>query len=647
MNSRFLLCCSVWLIYTNATNIQPLEHSELPTNLPHSNVNRPAYSLIRAHPQNPAQPCSQWNCSSYESSNGNIYTFLNTHLFFPIKRFIVHLRLHISPTFRYFYFHTDSIDDLSLIRIALKLCNPFFSDGNFQFSDCLPFYAVYIENAIAVLKNLRECCIPFSYQYYSPSSTSISKSASFHLFFILAMIIYDSENGGVRNEHVHELLLHLLKTEICIEFIKTYCARICAILGVEFNSNPSIQYQHSSLDDRFSVIVDFQVIKLVHHYKDKGNPLIAEIMTEVWNVILRIKAKSVERAFSKFHQGLFFVQLQRMNDEIQVNNSSEREYPKCCNSCEVKTRTEFKNKSNPESVNEQQITDQERTPLDYSKPTLDKLFQPTLLIDYFQTLNQLIDSINSFGNLDSFLMSQYHLSWFDSITDNIERAFEQIISEFNPPNDEHSKFIEKFIMFISETMSIQAESYSKNIYSFLKRTESDDEKLPILAASLKTIRMFINYEMFCRKICEMHRHLTENMENTARLHHIITVTFSKTVEMIVIFERMFADLKNGQVIENEEEQELFLGWNKIGERKDANNFSKCSIPLTFMIDICFEECVAIRDGTSTLSKFMQKYKNDWKVLDCLQIEDVVGKMTIGEQSEWLKGLVVFIMEFND
>lgn len=647
MNSLFLLCCSVWLIYVNATNIQQLSHSELPTNLSHTNSTQHAHFSIPAHLQNPTQSCSQWNCSSYESNSNSIYTFLNIPFFFPAKRFTIRLRLHITATFRYFYFHTDSTDDLSLIRIALKLCNPIFRNCNPQFSDCLPFYAVYIENTMAVFKNLPQCCIPFSYQFYSLSSTSISKSVSFHLFFILAAIVYDNENGGVTNDHVSELLLHLLKSEICIEFFKIYCTRICHILGVDFSISQPIQYQHS-LDDRLSAIVDFQVIKLVHHYKDKRNPVIAEIMTEVWNGILRIHTKPVKRMLSKFHQGLFLEQLQKMNEEIQKKDCSESDYPKCCSLCEVKNRTEFKNESKPELGNNQSSIDREMTPLDYSKSTLDKPFQSTSLINYFEALNQLIDSSYYFGILDSYLMPKYHLSWFDSITDNIEMAFEQIISELNPPNDEHTEFIEKFIIFISETLSIQVESYSKNIYSLLKRTESDDEKLSILAASLKTIRMFINFEMFCRKICDMQHHLTGDMENTARLHRIITVTFFTTFKMTVIFESMFAKLsKNEQVVEDEDEQKSFLGWNKVMERRDVNNFSECSISLTFMVDICFEECVAIKRGTSTLSEFMQKYKNNWKVLDCLQIGDVVENMTLNEQSEWLKGFVVFIMEFSD
>ena len=154
--------------------------------------------------------------------------------------------------------------------------------------------------------------------------------------------------------------------------------------------------------------------------------------------------------------------------------------------------------------------------------------------------------------------------------------------------------------------------------------------------------------MFCRKICDMQHYLTENIENTARLHHIITVTFLTTVNMTVFLESMFAKLKNNeQIIEYVEEQELFLGWNEVMKRRDANNFSESSISLTFMVDICFEECVTIKRGSSTLSEFMQKYKNNWKVLDCLQIDDVVEKMTIDEQAEWLKGFVVFILEFYD
>lgn len=269
------------------------------------------------------------------------------------------------------------------MRIALKICSSFFQTCPLQYSDCLPYRAIYLESAMNVYNNLYTDCIPISYQYFSVTSKSVTTSAAFHLFFILASIIYDAENE-ITDSHVCDLLMHVSSNQTCAEFFKICCPRICEILKIHISIYPA-EYSHS-LGTRFSDLVDFQVINLVYNYKDKGCPVIADIMTEVWNGMLKIETSSAWRVFSKFHQRVLFDEFLKIDLEMQkiVNE-------RCNNDNDMEIQQQEEKETNNESQPVPGInlcnSDQAMKLLNFTKPTIDKQPQSGVIIDCFCKIN--------------------------------------------------------------------------------------------------------------------------------------------------------------------------------------------------------------------------------------------------------------------
>lgn len=64
-----------------------------------------------------------------------------------------------------------------------------------------------------------------------------------------------------------------------------------------------------------------------------------------------------------------------------------------------------------------------------------------------------------------------------------------------------------------------------------------------------------------------------------------------------------------------------------------------------MMDICFDGCIAILQEKSALSLFIQRYKKDWRGLSNCHLDKIGENMSVEEQAQWIKGLLVFITEF--